>query len=54
MQRVIFVLSLMLLVFPELATSQPLNQDFQQNPIQYRTPKALFNGKNLKGWYTFL
>ena len=33
---------------------QEMHQDAKSKLIQYRKPTSLFNGQNLKGWYTFV
>ena len=49
-----YVLSVILLPFAFWVLGQELKQGSTLKSIQYRIPKSLFNGQNLKGWYTFV
>ena len=44
-----FILTALLLSFGSVILGQEM-----PNSIQYRKPTSLFNGQNLKGWYTFV
>jgi len=44
----------MLFPFVNVAFGQEMKQEEEQTSIKYRKSSSLFNGKNLKGWYTFV
>jgi hypothetical protein len=54
MKKMNFVLSAQLVLLSFISLGQEFPKDYSPKPITYRKPKSLFNGQNLKGWYTFV
>lgn len=49
-----WVLTSMLFSLGSVIWGQEMHQNVIPNSIKYRKATSLFNGKNLKGWYTFV
>lgn len=49
-----WVLTSMLFSLGSVILGQEMHQEVIPNSIKYRKATSLFNGKNLKGWYTFV
>jgi hypothetical protein len=49
-----FILTAFIFSLGSVILGQEMHQGIIPNSIQYKKPNSLFNGKNLKGWYTFV
>lgn len=49
-----FILTALIVSFGSVLLGQEMHQDAKSKLIQYRKPSSLFNGQNLKGWYTYV
>ena len=54
MKMTYFILTALLVSLGSVILGQEIHQDVKPKLIQYRKPTSLFNGQNLKGWYTFV